>query len=275
MSKILVIEDETSTRDILIDCLEAEGFQVIAADNGRLGVQQAHVHQPDLILCDIMLPKLDGYGVLDALRKDAITAIIPFIFLTAKNDRQERMQGMAMGADDYITKPFTTTELVLAISSRLQYRQMLERIYAATPAFSHRQGNITGPQPDFTANPDGRENPSETNFQYPEHRQLQKIFAFIETNYHQPIGLNEIAQEFGYSPSYLTSLVRRLTGQTLYQWIVQRRMFQARQLLLETDFAVHQIAEVVGYVDTGHFVKHFRQLHKKPPKTWRDGHRTM
>jgi len=111
------------------------------------------------------------------------------------------------------------------------------------------------------------------HFQYSEHPQLQEIFRFIETNYHQPtISLNKIAPSFGYTPSYLTSLVRRLTGKTVYKWIIQRRMFQARHLLLETDLAVHEVAEAVGYVDTGHFVKHFRQLHKLPPRTWRDIH---
>jgi AraC-like DNA-binding protein len=113
------------------------------------------------------------------------------------------------------------------------------------------------------------------HFQYSEHPQLREIFRFIEANYHQPISLNEIAQAFGYSPSYLTSLVRRLTGQTVYQWIIQRRMFQARHLLLETDLAVHEVAEAVGYVDTGHFVKHFRQLNQVPPKTWRNTQRHL
>jgi AraC-like DNA-binding protein len=111
------------------------------------------------------------------------------------------------------------------------------------------------------------------HFQYSEHPQLQEIFRFIEANYHQPtISLNKIAPAFGYTPSYLTSLVRRLTGKTVYKWIIQRRMFQARHLLLETDLAVQDVAEAVGYVDTGHFVKHFRQLHKLPPRTWRDIH---
>jgi AraC-like DNA-binding protein len=111
------------------------------------------------------------------------------------------------------------------------------------------------------------------HFQYSKHPQLQEIFRFIEANYHQPtISLNKIAPAFGYTPSYLTNLVRRLTGKTIYQWIIQRRMFQARRLLLETDLAVYEIAEAVGYVDTGHFVKHFRQLYKQPPKTWKDIH---
>lgn len=108
------------------------------------------------------------------------------------------------------------------------------------------------------------------HFQFPEHPQLRDIFAFIEANYHQSISLNEVAKAFDYSPSYLTSLVRRLTGQTVYQWIVQRRMFQARRLLLNTHLTVQEVADAVGYIDVGHFVKHFRQLHSLPPKTWKE-----
>ncbi|GEM_PF-6155853 len=120
----------------------------------------------------------------------------------------------------------------------------------------------------FNINSHIKNNQIET-FQFPEHPQLKAIFAFIEANYHQPISLNDVAKAFSYTPSYLTSLVRRLTGKTLYQWIVQRRMFQARRLLLSTELPVCQIAQAVGYPDTGHFVKHFRQIHKKPPKTWK------
>ncbi|MEM6752049.1 MAG: AraC family transcriptional regulator [Cyanobacteria bacterium P01_C01_bin.38] len=112
-------------------------------------------------------------------------------------------------------------------------------------------------------------NSESEKFQFPQQPQLRAIFAFIEVNYHQPISLNDVAKAFNYTPSYLTSLVRRLTGKTLYQWIVQRRMFQARCLLLSTELPICKIAEAVGYPDTGHFVKHFRQIHKKPPKSWK------
>ena len=270
MSKILVIEDEATTRDMIADCLESEGFSILEANNGRSGVQQAQVHKPDLVLCDIALPKLDGYGVLSALRKNTFTATIPFIFLSAKKDRNAQRHGMSLGADDYITKPFTTVELVEAIAARLRYRNLLKQLYTGTKGAG--EPSKTAPIP---RQPEEPEAPTKAPipFQFPENRQLRDIFAFIEETYWQSIGLNEIAQAFGYSPSYLTSLVRRLTGQTLYQWIVQRRMFQARHLLLETELTVHKIAEIVGYVDTGHFVKHFRKLHHKPPKTWREAQR--
>ncbi len=127
MNKILVIEDERSIRVILLKLLSAEGFEAIGAYNGSTGVQLAKQEQPDLIICDILMPDLDGYGVLKALQQDPITATIPFIFLTAKADRSDWRQGMKLGADDYLTKPFTRAELLEAIATRLQKQVSLNQ----------------------------------------------------------------------------------------------------------------------------------------------------
>lgn len=120
MSKILVIEDELSVRENILARLEAEGFDTLNAENGINGVAIALAHTPDLIICDVMMPELDGYGVLTTLRQNPLTSAIPFIFLTAKADKNDFRQGMELGADDYLTKPFTRTELLGAISARLQ-----------------------------------------------------------------------------------------------------------------------------------------------------------
>lgn len=125
MYKILVIEDERVIRNNLLKLLSAEGFQSIGAENGNHGLQLAQSEQPDLIICDILMPALDGYGVLKALQQNPKTASIPFIFLTAKADRSEWRQGMNLGADDYLTKPFTRSELLAAITSRLQKKVSL------------------------------------------------------------------------------------------------------------------------------------------------------
>ncbi|MEH2380625.1 MAG: EAL domain-containing response regulator [Nostoc sp.] len=127
MPKILIIEDEEAVRENILDLLEAEGFQTLAAANGRIGIHLAISEVPDLILCDIMMPELDGYGVLKALREDTSTATIPFIFLTAKSAKSDFRQGMDMGADDYITKPFTRSELLSAIMNRLEKYATLKR----------------------------------------------------------------------------------------------------------------------------------------------------
>jgi two-component system, OmpR family, alkaline phosphatase synthesis response regulator PhoP len=119
MKKILVIEDETQVRENIQLILDLSDFKTIAAENGTIGLQLAKVEKPDLIICDIMMPELDGYGVLKAIRQNSDTESIPIIFLTAKADRRDLRLGMELGVDDYITKPFTPEELLKAIEVRL------------------------------------------------------------------------------------------------------------------------------------------------------------
>lgn len=129
MKKILVIEDDQSIRRILNKILTAEGFNVLEAATGPKGVQVAGQELPDLILCDIMLPVLDGYGILTQLRQDQLTAAIPFIFLTAKAERADLRMGMQLGADDYLTKPFTRQELLEAIATRFAKQEAVRQHY--------------------------------------------------------------------------------------------------------------------------------------------------
>jgi DNA-binding NarL/FixJ family response regulator len=127
MPAILLIEDHPPMRENLTLMLEMEGFTVLAADQGRLGLSMARDHLPDLILCDVMLPGLDGYGVLEALRAHADTATIPFIFLTAKGEKIDQRLGMNLGADDYLVKPVAREEVLSAISARLKRQQHHEK----------------------------------------------------------------------------------------------------------------------------------------------------
>lgn len=129
MKKILVIEDEEFVRENISELLDAEGFDVITAEDGRIGVDLAKAMVPDLILCDVMMPELDGYGVLAALRQEPATAAVPFIFLTAKAAKADFRQGMELGADDYITKPFTRAELLGAITSRFKKQAVVQDRY--------------------------------------------------------------------------------------------------------------------------------------------------
>lgn len=119
MPKILVIEDEMTIRENIMETLELNDYEVIGADDGTIGVKLAQEYTPDLILCDIMMGEMGGYEVLDHVRGDKAISLTPFIFLTAKADRASMRHGMEMGADDYLTKPFTTEELLTAVSSRL------------------------------------------------------------------------------------------------------------------------------------------------------------
>lgn len=123
MKKILIIEDEPSTRENLCEILELEGFASHAAANGKTGVAAALSELPDLILCDVTMPELDGHGVLSALRAEPATRQIPFIFLTAKGERQDVREGMNLGADDYLIKPVDVDDLLAAIEARLERSQ--------------------------------------------------------------------------------------------------------------------------------------------------------
>ena len=137
MTTILAIEDEAKIRDNIQDILELEGFTVLTAENGKVGVEFAQEQRPDLIVCDVSMPKLNGYDVLVALRQDPSTIEIPFIFLTANASRADIRKGMSLGADDYLTKPFTPSELLEAIATRLEkqavmkerYRDLLEKTF--------------------------------------------------------------------------------------------------------------------------------------------------
>ncbi len=120
MKKILVIEDEPEMRRNITTVLRLEKFEPIGAENGRAGIESARRDRPDLILCDIMMPEVDGHAVLAALRAEKSTASIPFIFLTAKGEKADVRTGMNLGADDYLTKPVPKADLLAAIRSRLE-----------------------------------------------------------------------------------------------------------------------------------------------------------
>jgi DNA-binding NarL/FixJ family response regulator len=127
MKRILVIEDQPVMRRNIQTILEMEGFDVVVAENGRKGVAAAQSVPPDLILCDVMMPELDGFGVLAALRENEKTATIPFVFLTAKGEKTDLRTGMNLGADDYLAKPVSSEELVAAVKARFDRQRAHDR----------------------------------------------------------------------------------------------------------------------------------------------------
>ncbi len=134
MKTILIIEDNNDVRENTAEILELANYRVLQAENGKLGVEVAQKMKPDLIICDIMMPVLDGYGVIHLLNKNAETASIPFIFLTAKSERMDFRKGMEMGADDYISKPFDDIELLKAVEGRLKKSELLKAEYSKNVA---------------------------------------------------------------------------------------------------------------------------------------------
>lgn len=146
MKRILVIEDDVSLREFMIKYfLEKEGYHVITAENGEIGLHKAKHELPDLIICDIMMPKMNGYEVIQALHEYKPTASIPFIFLTAMSDRANIRDGMNLGADDFLTKPFVSQELIIAVSKRLEKKQ--STVTAANQRLKDLRDKITSVLP--------------------------------------------------------------------------------------------------------------------------------
>lgn len=129
--RILIVEDEANIRDNVVRILRMEGFEVLEAEDGRIGLDVARAHQPELILSDIMMPGLDGYELLEALRADPRTVAIPFIFLSARTERSDQRKGMNLGADDYLGKPFSRDELMDAVRSRMKRMQAIAQLAPA------------------------------------------------------------------------------------------------------------------------------------------------
>lgn len=138
MKKILVIEDNAGIRENIAEILELANYQVFIAEDGKTGIEIALHEKPDLILCDVMMPQLDGYGVLHLMHKNPAIRNTPFIFMSARTDRAEMRRGMELGADDYITKPFEKTELLQAIECRLQRVEWLKQ------DFNHHERPLNG-----------------------------------------------------------------------------------------------------------------------------------
>lgn len=145
MKRILVIEDQAPMRRNIALMLEMEGYRVFAAENGKVGLEAARKEKPDLIICDVMMPELDGHGVVQTLRDEDATATTPFIFLTARSDKGDIRIGMNFGADDYLVKPVVREDLLAAVEARLARAEIIEaRLKAAA---SHGGGF----NPDFSS----------------------------------------------------------------------------------------------------------------------------
>lgn len=263
MKKILVIENEVTTRNFLIKCLNNKGFEAIGAENGLMGVELAKECSPLLVICNVKVQGLNSHSILKTLRQNPVTEIIPFVFIaTEKTDNQlfSEHDLLSDSYDTYLTKPLQQQELLSAIDSQIQKQTILRqwcvsRKISANQAIEERNTLRT-----------------ESIFPICNCSLLNKVFQFIEENYHQQINLGDVAEAIGYSTTYLTNLVKRQTQKGIYGWIIERRMAEARRLLLKTDESISWIAAKVGYPDSGHFSRLFRQNYSISPKAWRDTH---
>lgn len=141
MKKILVIEDTPAMRELIVDTLSTHDFQCVSADDGLSGIEAARRYHPDLVICDIHMPRMDGYGVLEAIRTELSMSTMPFIFLTGATERTDIRRGMELGADDYLTKPFTIQELMASVTAQFEKQATIQR--ESNRRLEELRGNIT------------------------------------------------------------------------------------------------------------------------------------
>lgn len=197
MKKILIIEDNLEVRENLAEILELSNYNVMTAENGKIGVEKALKFIPDLILCDVMMPELDGFGVLHILSKKPATADIPFIFLTAKAENTDFRKGMNLGADDYITKPFDDTELLEAIEIRLKKSDRLKKSFDGTSTGLSAFINEARGQKELEKLSESRELKKfrKKDFVYQEGDSPRRLF-FIDSGKVKTFRTNEMGKEY-------------------------------------------------------------------------------
>jgi AraC-like DNA-binding protein/CheY-like chemotaxis protein len=276
MSKILVIANSTGHRDRVLGELQASGCQIFCTSDISRSIRYAQQEQPDLIICSSELANLGQESVLVTLAQDSSTAVIPLIFMTPKLSYTEFRQAMTLGASDYLVEPFEVDDLKQVLATQLNKRSVLEQEFLMQAAESSHpsRGAEVSPKASIPPSSPKLETdclPSTVALKPP----LNKVFQYIESNYHRPITLGDVAKAIGYSPAYLTNLTRQQTGQPIQQWIIERRMVAAQQLLIETDYIVEQIATQVGYQHSVHFFRQFRQFHGTTPQSWRSLNREI
>ena len=263
MSKILLIEDSRHSQTVCARSLRGKGYQILIASDGLEGIKLIKEEQPDLVICDVIMPQLDGYAVLTHLRQDPSTAVVPFIFWSGKSSREEIRYGMELGADDYLTKPCSVTEISRAIATRLSKRKDLKQGFFTEFRNQESSESASVSLPNLV----------EAKPIFPDLPKLKKIFDFIENNFHDSaINLPQVAKATSYSPAYLTHLVKQKTERSVNSWIIERRMEEARKLLLESPLTVKEIALKIGYSDPGYFMRQFKKHHHVSAKSWQQTH---
>ena len=252
LPKVLLIEDNDSLRNYMAGML-CHDFIIFETNSGSEGLTKTHEIEPDIILCDVVLPDKNGFEVTTALKSDARTSHIPVILLTARVDESSFKTGMQIGADDYITKPFKSTDLILRMKNLVSQRTLLKKRYATS--LSLRPHEITGKAAD--------------------QQFLDKVLAVIEKRIDdENLNVSELAQELGLSSSQLARKLNALLDQTPVHVIRSVRLTRAAEMLKKNTYSVSEIAYQVGFKSPNYFARAFRQKYNCTPKEFIRTHKT-
>ncbi|TNE79058.1 MAG: response regulator [Bacteroidetes bacterium] len=240
MDRILLVEDEADIRENLAELFENRSFTVFTAENGSVGYEKAREIIPDLIISDVIMPVMDGFEMLDAIKKDARTMHLPVILLTAKGMLESKVKGLEIGADDYVTKPFEFDELLARARSAINNRKrVLQKIKIS---------------------------PSEEDVESKDDVFLRKVIQAVEKNIDNfNFSIDDLAKEIGYSRSSIQKKIKSLTGKTTSQLIREFRLEKARQLIQQDAGFLSEIAMAVGFNSLSYFSNSYKEYFGVPP----------
>lgn len=244
--RLLLIDDDPGALRELVAILQSE-FEVQHALDGRSGLHRAQALRPDLILLDVVMPGTDGHAVCRLLKADATTRDIPVIFLTGMHAVEERLQGLALGAVDYVGKPFSAAEVLARVRVHLRLSM---RMAASDAELSPAEGS----------------EPAPSMHVYAAMRYIAEHLADLPT-------VSQIAQGVGTNEVRLLSLFRQELGLTVSGYIAEERVRTGCRLLAETQMSVQEIAKEVGYSSPGNFISAFKERMGVTPKAWREAGR--
>lgn len=262
---ILIVEDNRELR-FFLRTIFVQYFNVIEAENGIAGLEKSKEYQPDIIVSDVMMPEMDGIEMVRALREEMATSHIPIVLLTAKSTVESKIEGMQLGADDYITKPFSAAYLKARIFNLIEQRKKLQALYCASllPASSEQQATEQAePAPVPSLSPNDR-------------RFMDKVLETIEKNLDNgDLTVEDIASEVSMSRSVFFKKLKTLTGLSPIEFLKEIRMKRAAQLIETGEYNMAQIAYMVGFNDSHYFSKCFKQQYGITPTEYKDSRKQM
>ena len=244
---ILVVEDNAEFRNFLVEQLSAD-FNVIEAEDGEIGEQMALTHSPDLIISDLMMPKVDGIALCRSLKTNIQTSHIPFILLTARNSDEAKMDGYDAGADSYISKPFNFDMLMVRIRKLIEQQEKRQELF-------HQTIEVT---------------PSSITVNSLDEEFIQKALQCVEKNMdNTEYSIEDLSSDVGLHRSHLYRKIQSITGQTPIDFMRSIRLKRAAQLLKGSQYRISEIADMVGFNTIKYFNKHFKEEFGMTPTQYR------
>lgn len=233
MNKVLIVEDEQDIRENIAEIFRLSKYKVFEAENGKIGLDVAIETKPDIVVSDILMPEMDGFALLEKLKTNPATDYIPVILLTAKTMMDSKLQGLKIGADDYITKPFNVDELVLRASNLVETRKKLRR----TPII-----------------------PEKLKVESKDDLFIKKIYSIMEKNIDKfDFSVEDFVREMGYSRSAVQKKIKAITGKTATNLVRDYRLERAKQLIEQGAGFLSEIASMVGFNSLSYFSNCYKQ----------------